>query len=117
MTEPDHLDRAFADYLSARVPTPWPAAPMRNAERGTRNAEPTRPSDRPGVSGFDSAFRIPHSALRRLVLALAAAVLVGLLALPGGRGPAKKTGRPDLPPDATADGSKLLPPAPTVPMP
>lgn len=80
---PDPLDQAFAGYLKAKVPAPWPDAP-------------TPPAVRP---------RSPAWAGRLALAASVAAVLAVAALLPG---PAKPTPVAPGVPDAQASGEKLL---------
>jgi hypothetical protein len=96
---PHPLDPALRQYFRRQVPDPFP--PCRPLDGGPRPVPKSRRAERTGVSG-------------RAVLAVAAAVLLGIGILLSSGFPATKAttqpGDPGVLKNATADGKELLPP-------
>jgi len=96
---PHPLDGALKSYFHKQVPNPWPAC--RALDAGPRPVPPTARMKSDGVSG-------------RAILALAAALLLGLGILLSSGWPNNATPGPKTDPGvlqgSTADGTNLLPP-------
>lgn len=95
---PDHLDRAFAAYFQAQVPTPWPAPPVPVETRT------------PATAGWSNRTRFT------LAVSVAALFTFALWLTAGGNPPAGAPKGDNLFEKGTANGSELKKHMPVDPM-